>query len=105
LSTLLTLKTFAPVVFHRESADAYLARMSSYYTLYKTVEKDVPPDALILTNQGPTYYLDRPHVRVSDALFRGRRIGSRRSSTEAVHSHPGLRHEGKEQTVLALGLG
>ena len=104
LSTLLTLKTFAPVVFHRESADAYLARMSPFYNLYKTVAKDVPEDALILTNQGPTYYLDRPHVRMSDAVFLGRPdrlsgvLDGARFTHILVYGHGGM-----EQTVLALG--
>jgi hypothetical protein len=104
LTTLLSLKTFAPVVFHRESADAYLGRMSPYYNLYKTVEKDVPPDALILINQGPTYYLDRPHVRVSDALFRGApdRLATVLDGGRFTHILV-YGHEGKEQTVLALG--
>ncbi len=104
LSTLLTLKTFAPVVFHRESADAYLARMSPFYNLYKTVEKDVPENALILTNHGPTYYLDRPHVRMSDAVFLGAPDRLSRVLDGARFTHILVYgHEGMEQTVLALG--
>jgi 4-amino-4-deoxy-L-arabinose transferase-like glycosyltransferase len=69
LSTLLFLKTLAPVVFGRESAEAYLTRTAAWYTVYQMVMADVPENGLIFTNQGPTYYLDRPHVRVRDAEF------------------------------------
>ncbi len=69
VSTLLAMKTAAPVVFGRESVDSYLTRTANLYTLYRMAVLDVPENGLILTNQGPTFYLDRPHVQVRDAEF------------------------------------
>jgi 4-amino-4-deoxy-L-arabinose transferase-like glycosyltransferase len=69
VSTLLVMRTMVPVVLGRESVEAYLSRTAAFYTTYKMVMADVPANGLILTNQGPTFYLDRPHVRVRDAEF------------------------------------
>ena len=104
VTTLLGLKSLAPVVLGRESADAYLARTALFYSAYRMVAADVPSDSLILTNLWPTYYLDRPHVRVREAeLLAGsdrlsRLIDSRPYTHIFLHDQPGLK-----DAVLALG--
>jgi hypothetical protein len=67
VSTIVYQRKFVSVVIGRESTDAYLARNSWFYLAYRRVVADVPENGRVLTNQGPTYYLDRPHVRVRDA--------------------------------------
>ncbi len=68
-STVLGLRSVAPVVLGRESVDSYLTRTAVSYTTYRMVMADVPESGLILTNQAATFYLDRPHMRVHDAEF------------------------------------
>jgi hypothetical protein len=60
---------FAQVVLGFESEDAFLARTSWYYPVYRAVSRELPPDARLLTADAPTYYLDRPHRRARDADF------------------------------------
>jgi hypothetical protein len=104
LSTLLFLRTLAPVVFGRESVESYLSRTAAFYTTYRQVMNDVPPDALILTNQGPTYYLDRPHQRMRDADFfvgsdrLAQVIAAGKFTHILLHDHPEI-----EPAILALG--
>jgi hypothetical protein len=104
VSTLLSLRTLAPVVFGRETVDAYLSRTAVSYNTYRMVMADVPENSLILTNQGPTFYLDRPHVRVHDAEFLGgaERVAKLLEKGQythiLVHGHPGM-----ETSVMGLG--
>ena len=70
-STLLAVRPLLPVVIGRESVESYLARTAVAYTAYRMVAADVPENGLILTNEGPTFYLDRPHVRVHNAELLG----------------------------------
>jgi len=104
VTTLLVLRSLAPVVLGRESVEAYLARTAVFYTTYRQVMADVPDSGLILTNQGPTYYLDRRHVR---ALDRDILAGPERLSKVLaggpythilVHGQPGM-----AEAVMALG--
>lgn len=104
ISTLLSLRSLAPVVLGRESAQDYLSRTSAFYATYRQVMEDVPPNSLILTNQGPTYYLDRPHVRMRDGdFFMGtdrlaKVIADGKFTHILVHDHPEI-----APAVLALG--
>ena len=104
VSTLLVFRTLAPVVFGRESVEAYLTRTAPFYVAYRMAMADVPENGLILTNQGATFYLDRPHVRVRDAEFfagpqRISQLLAQRPFTHVlVHGQPGM-----EALVMALG--
>ena len=60
---------FFPVVFGRESRDAYLARTSWYYPLYQQLNAELPKGSRVLTDDAPTYYLDVPHTRLRNAEF------------------------------------
>ena len=104
VSTLLAVRPLLPVVLGRESADAYLRRTAVSYNAYQMVAADVPENGLILTNQGPTFYLDRPHVRVHDTeFFAGPQpieqlLAGRHFTHIFVNGHPGM-----EESVKALG--
>jgi hypothetical protein len=104
LTSVLVFKSLAPVVLGRESVDAYLSRTAVSYNIYKQVMEDVPANGLILTNQGPTFYLDRPHVRVHDAEFSDGPERVARLLTGARYTHILVHgHEGMEKSVMGLG--
>jgi hypothetical protein len=103
-STLLAVRPLLPVVLGRESVESYLTRTAVSYTAYRMVAADVPENGLILTNQGPTFYLDRPHVRVHDAEFLAgpdrvaKLIAGGNYTHIFVNGYPGM-----EASVMALG--
>ena len=104
VSTLAGLKSLAPVVLGRESAEAYLSRTAVFYPAYRMVMADVPRNALILTNLGPTYYLERPHVRVRNAEFLAGPERLAKVLAGAPYTHILVHgHAGLEEGVQALG--
>lgn len=63
---------FVRVVLGFESREAYLARTSWFFDLYQDVARElrgVKPAPYLLTDEGPTYYLDLPHNRLRNADF------------------------------------
>jgi 4-amino-4-deoxy-L-arabinose transferase-like glycosyltransferase len=103
-STLAFQKKFALVVLGRVTPDAYLARNSWFYAAYRMVVASVPANGKVLTNMGPTYYLDRPHVRIRDDEFQ---VGADRLAQVLADGH--FTHVfvhgnlGLEPVVAALG--
>jgi hypothetical protein len=69
LSTIVYNAQFAKVVLGVESERDYLARTAWYYPAYRYVTDDLPPDAKVLISEGPTFYLERPHVRLIQRHF------------------------------------
>lgn len=104
IGTLLAVRPVLAVVLGRESAADYLGRTAVSYNAYQMVAADVSENGLILTNQGATFYLDRPHVRARDAeFFAGPQrieqlLAGRHFTHIFVQGQPGM-----EDSVKALG--
>jgi Dolichyl-phosphate-mannose-protein mannosyltransferase len=60
---------FFKVVFGAESRDEYLTRTSWFFPLYQELGRELPPDANVLTDESPTYYLRVRHERMRNAEF------------------------------------
>lgn len=69
IDTLAYDRQFLPVVFGRETDDAYLSRTAWFYAVHQQVNREVPASARLLTDLAPTYYLNRPHVRARPEVF------------------------------------
>lgn len=76
---------FVPVVFGRQSQDAFLAQKTWFYDDLRWMNDHLPPEArvLLLTRMG--YYLDRAYIGPGEAPWTTRRV-------QDVVAHQGITH-------------